>query len=308
MNYTLHQLRIFCKVCDCQSITRAAEALYLTQPAVSIQLKRLQNEFEIPLTEVINRKLYVTDFGKTVYQLAREILAGADRIGEAVHQYRGILTGNIHIASASTGKYVLPYFIADFARRHPGVTLTVDVTNKTQVVDSLRANETDFAIVSVIPEKLRLERIPLLSNELHLAAAPSYPGLPERMTAKRLARFPLIFREAGSATLRAMEEFLERNAITPSYTMRLQSNEAVKQAVRAGLGLSILPRIGIRNELQLGHLRIVPMAGLPMVTEWSMVYREEKVLSPAAAALAAHVEALKADIIAREFPEAVGVG
>ena len=232
MNYTLHQLRIFTKVCEYGSITRASEALYLTQPAISIQLKKLQDEFEIPLTEVIGRKLYVTNFGNQILELALEILDKVDRLEASVDQFKGILTGHIRIATASTGKYVMPYFLTGFMRKYPGVTISVDVTNKTKVIENLKENSVDFVLISVIPPNLALETVPLIKNELHLVAATSYPDLPKRMSVKKLGTNTLIFREEGSATRAAMETFLNKNKIQITRSMQLVSNEAVKQAVR----------------------------------------------------------------------------
>lgn len=301
MNYTLHQLRIFIKVCELQSITKASEALYLTQPAISIQLKKLQDEFEIPLTEVIGRQLYVTDFGKKIRDLAERILNTADQIKVATDQYKGILTGDIHIASASTGKYVIPYFLTGFMRQHPGVNIAIDVTNKTKVVESLQQNTVDFAMVSVIPQHLNLNCLPLVANELYLVAARDYPGLPKRTTPKKLGEHTLIFREKGSATRSAMEAYLKQHQVTARRSMQLVSNEAVKQAVRAELGLSIMPLIGIRSELALGNMKIVPLKGLPIVTQWNLAYSQGKQLSPAGQALLAYIEEHKPHIAERHF-------
>ena len=301
MNYTLHQLRIFAKVCETQSITKASEALYLTQPAISIQLKKLQDEFEIPLTEVIGRQLYVTDFGKQIWQLARDMLDTAERIEVAKDQFKGILTGHIKIASASTGKYVIPYFLTGFMRKHPGVNISIEVTNKTKVVESLQLNATDFAMVSVIPQNLALEYVPLIKNELHLVAATNYPGLPKRMGVKHLEKHTLIFREEGSATLSAMKSFLNKNQVQVKRSMQLMSNEAVKQAVRAGLGLSIMPLIGIQSELQLKKMKILSIKGLPIVTQWNLTYSSGKKLSPASEALIEYINEHKADISREHF-------
>ena len=276
MNYTLHQLRIFVKVCDLQSVTKASEALFLTQPAVSIQLKKLQNEFEIPLTEVIGRQLYITDFGKQIHKLALEILERVDRIKSATDEFRGILTGNLKIASASTGKYVIPYFLSGFMQEHPGINISIDVTNKTKVVESLQENAVDFAMVSIIPSNLALDSVPLMNNELNLVASTHYPNIPKRMTAKKLDGHTLIFREHGSATRHAMINFLNNYNIQAKRSMQLTSNEAVKQAVRAGLGLSIMPLIGIRSELKLNNMLIIPMKGLPIITQWNLVYGKRK--------------------------------
>jgi DNA-binding transcriptional LysR family regulator len=301
MNYTLHQLRIFVKVCEVQSITKASEELFLTQPAVSIQLKKLQDEFEIPLTEVIGRQLYVTDFGKKIWKLAVDILEKVDNIEAATDQYKGILTGQIKIASASTGKYVIPYFLTDFMRAYPGVAISIDVTNKTRVVESLQENSIDFAMVSVIPQNLSLECIPLINNELHLVAPTNYPNLPKRITPKKLEEHTLIFREKGSATRAAMKTFLNQNQVQVKRSMQLMSNEAVKQAVRAGLGLSIMPLIGIRSELLLEKLKIIPIKGLPIITQWNLAYGVGKKLSPAGKALVDYIKEHKERISAEHF-------
>ncbi|MEL7119195.1 MAG: LysR family transcriptional regulator [Bacteroidota bacterium] len=301
MNYTLHQLRVFVKVCEVQSITKAAEALFLTQPAVSIQLRKLQDEFEIPLTEVIGRQLYVTDFGNQIKDLAIDILEKVDKIEAATDQFKGILTGHIKIASASTGKYVIPYFLTDFMRKYPGVTITIDVTNKSRVVESLQENSIDFAMVSVIPQNLSLVSEPLINNELHLVSATNYPGLPKKMTAKKLSDFTLIFRENGSATRAAMKTFLNQNDVQAKRSMELVSNEAVKQAVRAGLGLSIMPLIGIRSELKLEKMKIIPIKGLPIVTQWNLTYGMGKRLSPASKALIEFIQENKERISKEQF-------
>jgi DNA-binding transcriptional LysR family regulator len=302
MNYTLHQLRIFTKVCEYGSITKASEALYLTQPAVSIQLKKLQDEFEIPLTEVIGRKLYVTSFGKQILELTLDILDKVERLEASVDQYKGILTGHISIATASTGKYVMPYFLTGFMRKYPGVTISVDVTNKTKVLENIKENTIDFALISVIPQNLALETIPLIKNELHLVAATSYPDLPKKMSSKKLEDYTFIFREEGSATRAAMETFLNKNRVTIIRSMRLVSNEAVKQAVRAGLGLSIMPLIGIGSELALEKMKIIPMKGLPIVTQWNLAYGSGKQLSPASLALVKYIGENKAQISEEHFP------
>ena len=303
MNYTLHQLRIFVKVCEVQSVTKASEALFLTQPAVSLQLKKLQDEFDIPLTEVIGRKLYVTDFGKKIHALALEILDRLEMIEVATDEYKGVLTGNLKIASASTGKYVIPYFLSGFIQAHPGVNITIDVTNKMKVVENLQENSVDFALVSVIPNKLALEYIPLMNNELYLVGATTYPRIPNRMLIKKLNSHTLIFREEGSATRDAMINFLNKHDVQVKRSMALTSNEAVKQAVRASLGLSIMPLIGIRSEIKWENLQIIPTKGLPIITQWNLVYGSGKKLSPAGKALISYINENKQQIIETHFTE-----
>jgi DNA-binding transcriptional LysR family regulator len=242
----------------------------------------------------------VTEFGQKIRQLAQNILEKIDQIEVATDHYKGVLTGNIRIASASTGKYVIPYFLTSFMREHPGVNISIDVTNKMQVVESLQQNSVDFALVSVIPQNLNLTCIPLIANELYLVGAQDYPGLPKRMTTKSLGNYPLIFREKGSATLSAMKTFLNKNQVQVKRSMMLVSNEAVKQAVRAGLGLSIMPLIGIRSEIQLENMKLIPMKGLPITTQWNLTYSSGKQLSPACQALVDYIQEYK-EVIRKEY-------
>lgn len=168
MNYTLNQLQIFLKIVQTQSVTKAAEELHLTQPAVSIQLRNFQEQFEIPLTEVIGRKIYITAFGREVAESVENILEQIQAINFKTMAYKGQLSGRLTISTVSTGKYVLPYFISDFLKLHPGIELIMDVTNKYKVVESLIANEVDFALVSILPKTIQTDQLNLLMNKLYL--------------------------------------------------------------------------------------------------------------------------------------------
>ena len=137
MNFTLHQLQFFLEVARCESVTKAAEQMFMTQPALSIQLKNFQNQFEIALTEKIGKRLYLTDFGKSIALVAENILREADGLKYKTKEYKGLLTGRLSISSASTGKYVIPYFLSEFMHQHPGIDLTLDVSNKTLVTKNL---------------------------------------------------------------------------------------------------------------------------------------------------------------------------
>lgn len=297
MNYTFHQLQIFLKVCELGSITKASEELFLTQPAVSIQLKKLQDQFEIPLTELIGRKIYITDFGKEIETAAKKILIESDNITTITDQFKGLLTGQISISVVSTGKYVLPYFLGNFFEKHPSINLDMDVTNKAKVISSLVNNEVDFALVSVLPGELNVKKVELMENILHLVSNKSSKAT----SLKKLDNKPFIFREEGSATRNAMEAFLTSKNITSTKKLVLTSNEAVKQAVCAGLGYSIMPLIGMKNELNNGSLKIIKSKGLPIVTSWNLIYNMDKKLSPAAKALLKHIEITKNDVIDSHF-------
>ena len=228
MNYTLNQLRIFSTIVQTESITKAAEVLHLTQPAVSIQLKNFQNQFEIPLTEVIGKKLYITDFGKEIAFAAENILNEVYAINYKTLAYKGQLTGRLKISVVSTGKYVMPYFLADFMKQHQGIELVLDVTNKSKVISSLENNEVDFSLVSVLPTQLAISQIELMQNKLYLVGSQETDLGPKPHPIRLFETIPLIYREAGSGTRLVMERYLANNQLTVSKKMELTSNEAVK--------------------------------------------------------------------------------
>lgn len=301
MNYTLHQLQVFAKVVQAKSITKASEELFMTQPAVSIQLKNFQDQFDMPLTEVIGRKLYITDFGLEIYNIAENIIAEMHAINFKTQTYKGLLTGRLSLTIVSTGKYVMPFYLSDFLKLHPGVELTMDVTNKSMVVQSVLQNRVDFALVSILPEDMNVYEEVLLENELCVVANRQLKLPKKQLTKEDLKSLPLIFRENGSGTRSVMELFFNKNKITVLKKMELTSNEAVKQAVLAGLGLSIMPLIGIRNELKTGELKIIPTAGLPIKTKWRLIWLKEKHLSPVAKAFIEFVRTNKESIEKKHF-------
>lgn len=298
MQYTLHQLRIFLKVADSRSVTQAAEELHLTQPAVSVQLQKLQQQFKIPLTELIGNQLYITDFGQELTDIARNVVQEVDMIQERANAHLGYLAGKLTISSVSTGKYVMPYLLGDFLKQHPAIDLGMDVTNRQTVMDHLERNEVDFALVSVLPEELKVEREQLLDNTLYLVSAPeAFQNAPDG------DELPLILREQGSATRQASEEFLAGSSSRMTKKMELTSNEAVKQAVMAGLGYSIMPLIGIQNEIDQGFLEIVPQRGLPVRTQWNLVWLADKKLSPIAEAYLAYIRSTKQELFQKLISE-----
>jgi LysR family transcriptional regulator, low CO2-responsive transcriptional regulator len=301
MNYTLHQLQIFLKVAETKSITKAAEELHLTQPAVSIQLKNLQNQFDIPLTEVIGRQLFVTEFGLEIAETAQKIINEVQAINYKTMSFKGILSGKLKFSVVSTGKYVIPYFLTDFLKTNAGIDLSIDVTNKAKVIASIENNEVDFALVSVLPKNVNLNSEVLLENKLHLIGNKDAIQSSAPFEKSIFASIPLIYREEGSATRLIMEQFFERNEIKAPMKMELTSNEAVKQAVIAGLGYSVMPLIGSNNELVNDELRIIPVSGFPITSEWRIVWLQNKVLSPVAQAYLNYLKKEKEQIAKKYF-------
>ena len=299
MIYTFIHLHIFLKVTDTMRITKASEELHLTQPAVSIQLKNCQLQFDIPLFEVINKRIYITDFGYEIAKAAESILNEAQKINQKSSAYKGLLVGKLKISVVSTGKYVIPYFLSEFIKQNHEVELILDVTNKTKVVENLEQNKVDFSLISTIPNHLKLTKITLMQNKLYLVG--NQPLDAKKREVKLLENISLIYREKGSATRQLMEAFIESNHLKVKKKLVLTSNEAVKQAVIAGLGYSIMPLIGIKNELLNNQLQIIPLKGLPLVTSWNLVWLENKKLSPIALAYKNYIENQTQNIISNKF-------
>lgn len=282
MNYTLHQLHVFLKITQTKSITKAAEELHLTQPAVSIQLRNFQDQFDIPLTEVIGRKLFVTDFGKEIAIAAENIINEVYAINYKTQAFKGQLSGRLKLSVVSTGKYVIPYFLTEFIKKNKEVELEMDVTNKSKVLKSLKNNEVDFALVSIPPTDINVESKLLMENKLFLVGNKSVEIHKNYELIDYASNYPLIYRELGSATRLTMENYLDKNGIIPNMKVQLTSNEAIKQAVIAGLGLSIMPLIGLKNELEKGDIKIIPVKKLPIISNWRLIWLKGKKLSPVA--------------------------
>lgn len=301
MNYTLHQLYVFLKVAQNKSITKAAVELHLTQPAVSIQLRNFQDQFEFPLTEVIGRKLYITDFGQEIANAAEKVISEVEAINYKTLALKGELSGRLKISIVSTGKYVMPYFLSDFLKQNPGVDLTLDVTNKKQVLESLEHNEVDFSLVSVLPDAVQIEKVELLPNALYMMVNASQPFEKKNYDVSILEELAVIYREEGSGTRYIMEKFIENNNLNVPKKVELTGNEAVKQAVLAGLGCSIMPLIGVKNELNNGSLQIVNVKGLPIKSNWNLIWLKGKKFSPIAKAYLQFIQNEKERIISDSF-------
>lgn len=302
MNFTLHQLRIFMSVVENRSVTKASEALHMTQPAVSIQLRNLQLQFDMPLTEVVGRKLYVTEFGLELYSIADKILKDVASISYQTQNFKGMLSGRLKISVASTGKYVMPYYLKDFLKANPGIDLQMDVTNKTKVIRSLQNNEVDFSLVSVLPDNLDICQEILLPNKLFLTGAADMESVFTQPSTKAIFdQIPLIYREDGSGTRVTMQRYFQKANIIPQVKLELTSSEAVKQAVIAGLGFSIQSILSIKNELTLNEVKIIPVKGLPLTEQWRLIWLKEKKMSEVARAFLGYLRKNRKAIYQKTF-------
>lgn len=290
MKYTLNQLHVFQKVFETKSITKAADQLFMTQPAVSIQLKNFQQHFKTPLYEYQGRGIVITEFGKQIANIVESCMNNLNELEILSSAYENILKGKLKIASASTGKYVIPYFLSDFLKQHKGIDLSLNVTNKSMVVESLLNNKIDFAIISTLPENIEINEELLIKNKLYLVGS----------SKQNFISRPLIFRENGSATRLVMEGYFNKFKKGVK-KIELESNEAVKQAVLANIGISILPIIGLKNEIQNQQLEIIPQKNLPIITQWRIVWRKDKNLSPVANAFLNYIKLNKEVIVQKYF-------
>lgn len=301
MNYTLHQLQVFLKIKETKSITKTAKELFLTQPAVSIQFKNFQDQFEIPLIDIIGKKIHITEFGLEIAVLAEKIINEVYAINYKTLAFKGILSGKLKLAIVSTGKYIMPYFLTDFLNQHEGIDLKMDVTNKLKVLESLENNEIDFALVTLLPKDLIVEEEILMDNQLYLVGN-QQQQLNETIHEKSISNnIPLIYRESGSGTRLIMESFFEKTKINFGKKIELTSNEAVKQAIIAGLGYSLMPLIGIHNELANEQLKIIKVNGLPIQSSWRLIWLKNKKLAPVAQHFLEYIRTNKSNILQKHF-------
>ena len=285
MNVTLRQLSVFESAARLLSYTRAAEELHLSQPAVSMQIRQLEDEAGLQLFEKQGRKLYLTEAGRELHQYSRTILHDLHEAEEVMEALKGLNTGHLNIGAASTVNYFAPRLLAAFSKRYPGITLSLEATNRENLINMLSANEKDLVLMGHPPEQINLEFEPFLENPLVVIAPPDHPLAKQRnIPIHRLADEVFVNREAGSGTRAAMERFFSEQGITLKTGIQMTRNVAIKSAVRAGLGLSVVSIHSIELELETGRLVVLDVKGFPIRRRWYLVYRHGKRLSPAATA------------------------
>ncbi|MFQ5643865.1 MAG: LysR family transcriptional regulator [Thiogranum sp.] len=285
MNVTLRQLSVFESAARLLNYTRAAQELHLSQPAVSMQIRQLEDQAGLQLFEKIGRKLHLTEAGRELFQYSRAILHDLHEAEEVMEALKGLNTGNLNIGVASTVNYFAPRLLAAFNQRYPGIKLSLEATNRENLIRMLGANEEDLVLMGQPPKQIDLESEPFLENPLVVIAPPEHPLAKERgILLQRLAEETFVMREAGSGTRAAMERFFSEQGISLRTGMQMTRNEAIKQAVRAGLGLSIVSIHSIELELETGRLVVLDVEDFPIRRQWFLVYRRDKRLSPAAGA------------------------
>jgi DNA-binding transcriptional LysR family regulator len=282
---TLRQFRVFEAVARHLSFSRAAEELHLSQPAVSMQVRGIEAILGLPLTEQVGKKIFLTEAGHEVLHASRGITARLDDLQANLEQLRGVDRGRLNLAVTSTVNPVATGILVRFRGRHPGVSLHLDVSNRESVLEQLAANRVDLAIMGQVPEGLGLEATRFMDNPLGVIAPPDHPLAGTRhISVEKLAAESFLVREAGSGTRGAMERFFAQRGLEIRSSMEMSSNEAIKQAVQAGLGLGILSLQTLEMELSLKRLAVLDVEGFPIMRHWYVVHRADKRLSPAAQA------------------------
>ncbi len=300
---TLRQLAVFEAAARRLSFTRAAEQLHLTPPAVSMQIKELERAAGVPLFEREGRAVRLTDAGHALLVHARDILRTLDDAQNALDALKGLRGGRVAIGVTSTAKYFAPQLLARFRKRHPDVELRLAVSNRGTVVEQLAGNAVDLAIMGRPPSALDMAGAPFAPHPFVVIAAPDHPLAGRtRVALATLVREPFLVREPGSGTRTAMEEFFADRRAKVRADMEIASNETIKQAVMAGMGVSFISRHTVSFELRAGRLATIGVPGLPLIREWYVVHRVKR-LSPAALAFKAFALEEGRDIVRRHFDE-----
>ena len=285
MHITIRQLQVFEAVARQLSYTRAAEELHLTQPAVSMQVKQLESSVGLSLFEQLGKRVFMTQAGETMLRHAQTIMRHLATAREEMDELKGVDSGRLRIAVASTVNYFATRLLATFARLHPSVQITLDVTNRETLLQKLEDNQPDVVLMGKPPKDLDLDADAFMDNPLIMIARPDHPLSKHRSIAlKELTEETFVVREPGSGTRIAMERFFDQKSFAPSATIEMTGNETIKQSVEAGLGLAIVSVHTVELELTLERLGRLDVRGMPIMRRWYVGHRRGKRLSPTAQA------------------------
>ena len=291
-NATLHQLRVFVVAAKHLSFTKAAEELFLTQPTVSMQMKQLTKAVGHPLFEQIGKRLYLTQAGEILYESCQRIFSELGEFESAIANMKGLKQGQLNLSAVSTTKYFLPRIIGPFCQKYPGVELSLRFTNHERILQYLNENQDDFYILSQLPSTIDVCAHRILSNPLVAIAPAEHPLAKEiNISFERFAQEPLIMREPGSGTRQALEELFHKHEIEPKVRLELGSNEAIKQAILGGLGVSVLSQHTLTLEKDTGLFAILDVQELPIQRNWYAIYPAGKQPSVVARTFLEYLEA-----------------
>lgn len=284
-SYTLRQLLGFLEIAREESISRAAARLFVTQPAVSMQLRQLEDAFGVALVEPVGRNIRLTSAGREFHDHVIKIRGALRDLEATMAAHVDLEHGRLDLAVVSTAKYFVPMLLMRFGELHPGIEVSLKVENRERVVGLLARNEVDLVVMGRSPEGLACRARAFATNPLGVVASPRHPlAKRRRMRFDAVAEHPFLVREAGSGTRAAMERVFAQHGAKAKVKMELPSNETIKQGVMAGMALGFLSLRTVRHELASRHLVVLNVPGLPVVGNWYATHLESKKLSPAAKA------------------------
>lgn len=285
LHLTLRQLKVFEAAATALNFSLAAKRLYLSQPAVSMQIKQLEGSIGLPLFEQMGKKLFLTDAGRELLHYSRNITQQLSEMEAVFGEMKGLGQGNLTLSVVNTANYFTPQLLAKFCQDHPNINVNLHVANRDAVLQQLAENSTDLAIMGQPPDGLDINAKPFMENPLVVIAAPEHPLTKlKRVKLAQLAQEAFLSREKGSGTRSAMERIFAQHGIQPQISMEMETNEAIKQAVRAGMGLGILSLHSVELELETKRLSILNVEHFPLLRHWFVAHRSNKRLSSAAMA------------------------
>jgi DNA-binding transcriptional LysR family regulator len=279
-NATLHQLKVFEVAARHGSFTRAAEELFLTQPTVSMQIKQLTKIVGLPLFEQVGKKLYLTEAGKVLFNTCQDVFDRLSRFEMTIADMKGLKQGRLSLAVVTTAKYVVPRLLGSFCQTYPGIDVTLKVANHDRLLERLNDNQDDLYILSQLPPSTDISVYPFLENPMVVIASCEHPLARERdIPLERIAEEPMIVREPGSGTRRSVQKMFDERKIPLKIKLELASNEAIKQAVAGGLGISVLSRHTLALEGAMGKLTILDVQEFPIKSHWYVIHLAGRQLS-----------------------------
>lgn len=285
LNMTFRQLKVFESAARHLSYTRAAEELHLSQPGVSMQIKQLEDVVGLPLFEQIGKKMHLTTAGREIYAYSKSISHLLDEAEVVLDELKGLQSGRLSISVATTASHFATRLLAAFSQRYEGITISLDITNRASLREQLEANRPDLVIMGQPPEGVEVEAEAFMENPLVMIASPDHPLASERQLAlERFEDEQFVVREKGSGTRSAIERFFAEHKVSFHTGIEMSSNEAIKQAVEAGLGLGIVSIHTLELELETKRLQVLDVKGFPIRRHWYIIQRKGKRLSPGAQA------------------------
>jgi DNA-binding transcriptional LysR family regulator len=291
MNITFRQMKVLLAVAEHGSITAAAQACFITQPTVSMQLKTMSDEVGLSLYEVIGKRVFLTAAGEAVAQSARLMQDEINYLDQTISAMKGHTQGRLRVALASTAKYFVPRMLGSFYKQYPEIDIAFEVLNRDGVVSRLKSNADDLYIMSIPPADMDLERHRFLENPLVVVAPLDHPlATKKRLKRQHIANELFVLREAGSGTRLACNHYFETHQFKPKVRLELGSNEAIKQAVAGGLGLAVISRHALHQQPEIDGLVILPVEDFPIHSNWWIIFPKGKRLSPIATIFLEHLQ------------------